>query len=86
MYKRQPTAWLLWGAVAERDGRSAEALSRYERAVHLAPRDPAALLHLGRLRLRQGDAARARAELGEVIRLAPGSAPAREAGRLLTAP
>ena len=57
-----PTAWLLWGAVAERQGRTADALRRYERAVRLAPRDPVALLHLGRLRLAQGDAAAARGD------------------------
>jgi arylsulfatase A-like enzyme/Flp pilus assembly protein TadD len=81
-----PTAWLLWGAVAERAGRPADALQRYERAVRLSPRDPVALLHLGRLRLKQGDAAAAHAELESVVRLAPGSAPAREAQRLLGAP
>ncbi|MET0553124.1 MAG: sulfatase-like hydrolase/transferase [Vicinamibacteria bacterium] len=81
-----PSAWLLWGAVAERAGRPADALSRYERAVRLGPRDPVALLHLGRLRLKQGDAAAGRTALESVVRLAPGSAPAREAGRLLAAP
>jgi choline-sulfatase len=78
-------AWLLWGAVAERDGRVAEALARYLRAERLAPRDPAALLHLGRLRLRQGEAA-GRADLEAVVRLAPSSSAAREARRLLGSP
>ena len=81
-----PTAWLLWGAAAERAGRPADAVSRYERAVRLAPRDAIALLHLGRLRLKQGDATAARAALESVVRLAPRSAPAREAERLLAAP
>jgi hypothetical protein len=54
--------------------------------VTLSPRDPVALLHLGRLRLKAGDRAAARAELESVVRLSPGSSAAREARRLLAAP
>ena len=50
-----PTAWLLWGAVAERQGRSGgRAVSATSARSRLAPRDPVALLHLGRLRLEAG--------------------------------
>jgi Flp pilus assembly protein TadD len=78
-----PPSWLLWGAVAEREGGFTDALARYEKAVALAPNDATALLHLGRLRLKQGDPARAREELERASRLAPGSPAAREARRLL---
>ena len=78
--------WLLWGAVAEREGKPVEALPRYEKAVALAPNDAAALLHLGRLRLKQGDTARGRRDLEEALRLAPTSPVGREARRLLGSP
>jgi tetratricopeptide (TPR) repeat protein len=77
--------WLLWGAVAEREAKGPDALARYEKAVALAPRDATALLHLGRLRLKQGDSVRAREELERAVRIAPGSAAAREARRLIQA-
>jgi Flp pilus assembly protein TadD len=79
------SAWVLWGACAERAGRPADARARYERATRLAPRDAVARLHLGRLRLQQGDAA-GRADLAAVVSLAPSSSAAREARRLLAAP
>lgn len=78
-------AWVLWGAVAERDGRNPAALQRYQRATRLAPRDAVALLHLGRLRLRLGESA-GRADLEGAVRLAPASSAAREARRLLGTP
>jgi cytochrome c-type biogenesis protein CcmH/NrfG len=72
--------------VGEREGHAADALARYEKAVALAPNDASALLHLGRLRLKQGDAARARETLEKATRVAPGSPAAREARRLLAVP
>jgi arylsulfatase A-like enzyme/tetratricopeptide (TPR) repeat protein len=75
-------SWLLWGAVAERGGQVPDALARYEKAVALAPRRGGAAA-LGRLRLKAGAAPQARRELESAARLAPGSAVAREARRLL---
>jgi len=78
-----PIAWLVWGALAETQARDADAMTRYEHAAAADPKDPTPLLQLGRLRLERGDPTQARRDLEKAASLAPGSATAREAARLL---
>jgi arylsulfatase A-like enzyme/Tfp pilus assembly protein PilF len=78
-----PPAWLVWGEVAERRGRSDEALARYAKAIELDPRSAPALLRAGRLLLRAGRAAGGRALLERLLALAPRPPEAAEAARLL---
>jgi tetratricopeptide (TPR) repeat protein len=77
------SAWLLWAALAEKDGRDADAIARFERAATTDPKDPTAFLHMGRLQLRRGDSAGARRNLQTAMALAPSSPAGREAARLL---
>lgn len=76
-------AWLVWGQLAENQGQLDRALERYLKAAEVAPREPAPLLGAGRVLQKKGDRDGARRYLERVIAIAPGSAEAREARRLL---
>ena len=76
-------AWLVWGQLAENQGQLDRALERYLRAAEVGPGEPAPLLAAGRVLQKKGDRQGARQYLERVIALAPGSAEAREARRLL---
>jgi arylsulfatase A-like enzyme/Tfp pilus assembly protein PilF len=76
-------AWLVWGQLAENQGNLDQALERYLRAAEVAPGEPAPLLGAGRVLQKKGDREGARRYLERVIAIAPRSAEAREARRLL---
>ena len=76
-------AWLVWGQIAENQGQLDRALERYLKAAEVGPGQPAPLLGAGRVLQKKGDRQGARGYLERVIAVAPGSAEAREARRLL---
>ncbi|HEX5717905.1 MAG TPA: sulfatase-like hydrolase/transferase [Thermoanaerobaculia bacterium] len=76
-------AWLVWGQLAENQGQLDRALERYLKAAEVGPGQPAPLLGAGRVLQKKGDRQGARQYLERVIAVAPGSAEAREARRLL---
>ncbi|MEA2558560.1 MAG: choline-sulfatase [Acidobacteriota bacterium] len=76
-------AWLVWGQLAENQGQLDRALERYLKAAGVGPGEPAPLLAAGRVLQKKGDRQGARQYLERVIAIAPGSAEAREARRLL---
>lgn len=76
-------AWLVWGQLAENQGQLDRALERYLKAAEVGPGQPAPLLGAGRVLQKKGDRQGARQYLERVIAIAPGSAEAREARRLL---
>ncbi len=76
-------AWLVWGQLAENQGQLDRALERYLKAAEVGPGQPAPLLGAGRVLQKKGDQKGARQYLEKVIAMAPGSAEAREARRLL---
>jgi len=76
-------AWLVWGQLAENQGQLDRALERYLQAAEVGPGQPAPLLGAGRVLQKKGDRQGARQYLERVIAVAPGSAEAREARRLL---
>jgi choline-sulfatase len=76
-------AWLVWGQLAENQGQLDRALERYLKAAEVGPGQPAPLLGAGRILQKKGDRQGARQYLERVIAIAPGSAEAREARRLL---
>lgn len=76
-------AWLVWGQIAENQGQLDRALERYLKAAEVGPGQPAPLLGAGRVLQKKGDRQGARQYLERVIAIAPGSAEAREARRLL---
>jgi arylsulfatase A-like enzyme/Tfp pilus assembly protein PilF len=76
-------AWLVWGQIAENQGQLDRALERYLKAAEVGPGQPAPLLAAGRVLQKKGDRQGARQYLERVIAIAPGSAEAREARRLL---
>lgn len=76
-------AWLVWGQLAENQGQLDRALERYLKAAEVGPGQPAPLLGAGRVLQKKGDRQGARQYLERVIAVAPGSAEAREARRLM---
>ena len=76
-------AWKRWGERAEAAGDLDTAQTRYRKAVAADPGDPEALLDLGRLLLKKGSPADARAYLEKAAAAAPQSDAGREARRLL---
>lgn len=76
-------AWLVWGQQAENQGKLDQALERYLKAAEVAPGQPAPLLGAGRVLQKKGDRAGARQYFERVMAIAPSSAEAREARRLL---
>lgn len=76
-------AWLVWGQQAENQGRLDQALERYLKAAEVAPGQPAPLLGAGRVLQKKGDPDGARRYFERVMAIAPNSAEAREARRLL---
>jgi arylsulfatase A-like enzyme/Flp pilus assembly protein TadD len=76
-------AWLVWGQLAENQGQLDRALERYLKAAEVGPGQPAPLLGAGRVLQKKGDRQGARQYLERVITVAPGSAEAREARRLM---
>ncbi len=83
---RLPTfapGWWVAGEVAERQGRTADAIRCFERAIALGLQDPRALVHLGRLLVEAGRSSDARPYLDRAARLGEGTPPGEEARRLL---
>jgi tetratricopeptide (TPR) repeat protein len=76
-------AWLVWGDLAERQGRVADALERYRRAYEAEPTNSTALLRAGRLLVKQNRVVDGRSLLERAVAVAPGSPDAREARRWL---
>jgi choline-sulfatase len=77
-------AWLVWGQTAENQGKLDLALERYLKAAEIAPDEPAPLLGAGRVLQKKGDREGASRYFERIFVIAPGSAEAREARRLLT--
>jgi arylsulfatase A-like enzyme/Flp pilus assembly protein TadD len=76
-------AWLVWGQLLENQGKLDLALERYLKAVEAAPDEPAPLLAAGRVLQKKGDREGARRYFERIFGMAPGSAEAREARRLM---
>lgn len=76
-------AWLVWGDLAERQSRTADALERYRRAYDAEPTNATALLRAGRLLVKEHRVDEGRSLLERAAGVAPGSAQAQEARRLL---
>lgn len=76
-------AWLVWGQLAENQGQLDRALERYLKAAEVGPGQPAPLLGAGRVLQKKGDRQGAREYFERVIAIAPASAEAREARRLM---
>ena len=76
-------AWLVWGDLAERQSRTADALERYRRAYEAEPTNATALLRAGRLLVKQRRVDEGRSLLERAATIAPGSAEAQEARRWL---
>ena len=75
--------WWVAGEAAERQGRTGEAIQRFERAASLGLEDPRALLHLGKVLLEAGSHAAARTYVERAAVLGEGTPPGEEARRLL---
>lgn len=80
---RWALAWRLRGELADLEGRLDEARQHYLRAAGADPRDAVTFLRLGALTARLGDPRLARSYLERAATIAPGSAEAVEARRLL---
>lgn len=76
-------AWLVWGDLAERQSRTADALERYRRAYEAEPANATALLRAGRLLVKERRVDEGRSLLERAAAVAPGSAEAQEARRWL---
>ncbi len=77
-------AWWVAGEVAERQNRPALALERYEKALALGLEDPRALVRVGRLLRAAGRPGDAEPYLRRAIVVAPGTASAEDARRMLS--
>ncbi len=78
-----PAGWWVAGEVSETQGRTAEAIQRFEKAAALGLDDPRALLHLAKLLVSGGRAGAARPYLERAARLGRGTPPGEDARRLL---
>ena len=76
-------AWWVAGETAERQGRTAEAIQRFEKAAALGLDDPRALLHLGEVLLGAGREAAAKPYLERAAMLGKGTPTEEDARRLL---
>jgi tetratricopeptide (TPR) repeat protein len=76
--------WWVAGEIAERQGRLALALERYEKALALGLDDPRALVRVGRLLFAAGRPADAEVHLRRAIVVGAGTSSAEEARRLLS--
>ena len=76
-------AWWVAGEVAERQGRTADAIRSFETATSLGLDDPRALVHLARLLIDTGHAPAAKPYLERAARLGPDTPSGEEARRLL---
>ncbi len=76
-------AWWVAGEAAERQGRTGEAIQRFEKAAALGLEDPRAFLHLGKLLLTAGRSATARPYLEKAAELGGGTPSGEDARRLL---
>ena len=77
-------AWWVAGEIAEKQGRPALALERFEKALGLGLEDPRALVKTGRLLLAAGRGADAQVYLRKAIVVGAGTASAEDARRLLS--
>ena len=77
-------AWWVAGEAAEKQGRPAVALERYEKAIALGLEDPRALVRTGKLLLAAGRRAEAEAYLRRAILVGSGTRSAEDARRLLS--
>lgn len=75
--------WWIAGEVAERQGRTDDAIRCFEKAAALGLEDPRALLHLGRLLIAAGCTGAAKPYLERAARLGQGAPSGEEARRLL---
>jgi tetratricopeptide (TPR) repeat protein len=79
-----PPAWWVAGEAAEKQGRPAVALERYEKAIALGLEDPRALVRAGALLLAAGRRSDAEVYLRSAIVVGAGTASAEDARRLLS--
>ena len=78
------SAWWVAGEVAEKQRQPSVALERFEKALALGLEDPRALVRVGRLLRAAGRPAAAEVYLRKAIVVAPGTASAEDARRLLS--
>ncbi len=76
-------SWWILGEVAERRGRSGDAIQHFEKAAELGLADPRALLHLARALIAASRSGDARPYLERAAALGPGTPAGAEALRLL---